>query len=212
MKNPLLIIVFAVASLSALSSHASELLLNQFFQNVTTMKANFEQQVVDETGMTLERSRGKFYLSRPGKFRWDYDSADSSAVLGQQIIADGQNIYMFDPDLEQVTQRSMDKALSQVPSLLLVQSNDSIEAHFDIIDFGITDGLSWVALKPTAEEEASYQQLLIGFAAEQMRSIVLLDGLGNETRLQLSQVENNKPLPVATFDFEPPAGADVFVE
>jgi len=192
--------------------HASEKSLALFFQEVDSLEAVFEQQVVDESGLTLERSSGMFFLSRPGKFRWNYDDPYSETNdLGQQIIADGEHIYMYDPDLEQVTQRSMKDAISQVPSLLLVQSGGEANDHFNIIDFGVTDGLSWVSLKPKADE-ASYQQLMIGFAGTELRSIVLLDGLGNETRLTLSMVKNNLDVPSSMFDFKAPDGVDVLAE
>lgn len=204
-----LLLIFLTASQLSL---ASEQLLNRFFQEVDSLQANFEQQVVDESGMTLELSSGMFYLSRPGKFRWNYDDPYSdSDDLGQQIIADGQSIYMYDPDLEQVTQRSMNEAISQIPSLLLVQSGGEVKDHFDITDFGLTDGLSWVSLKPKAEE-ASYQKLMIGFAGAELRSIVLLDGLGNETRLKLLRVENNVTLSSNMFNFSAPDGVDVLVQ
>lgn len=190
---------------------ASEALLEQFFANVKTMEADFDQRVVDETGMTLEFSTGRFYLSRPGKFRWDYNSTDPDLEAGQTLVADGRSIYMYDPDLEQVTQRSMDAALSQVPSLILVQEGGALEEHFEITDIGLTDGLSWVALKP-GDEDAGYQQLMMAFDGTQLNTIVLLDGLGNETRLRLTGVVANSKLAESTFKFEVPEGADLLTQ
>lgn len=211
MRN-LLAIILVVGLMPACAANASEQSLNQFFQNVTFMQARFTQQVVDESGMTLERSTGNFYLSRPGKFRWNYDSIDPEySDIGQQIIADGEYIFMYDPDLEQVTRRNMEDALSQVPSLVLVQTGSQLQDYFSITDFGLTDGLSWVALKPTAEE-AGYDELMIGFAGQEMRSIVLRDGLGNETRLQMSGIDINSRLSSSVFNFEVPDGADMFIE
>ena len=192
-------------------AHASEALLENFFANVATMQANFQQKVIDETGMTLERSSGRFYLSRPGKFRWSYRSTDPELELGQQIIADGESIYMYDPDLEQVTRRSMQAALAQVPSLLLVQSGANLPEHFLVSDIGLTDGLSWVSLKPI-DPDAGYQQLMLGFVGEQLNTILLLDGLGNETRLVLSEVVANLKLDSSVFDFTVPEGADLLSE
>jgi len=205
------LVLMQVVSVGVSSAFASEKMLNDFFSDVQSLRANFEQVVVDETGQTLERSSGTFYLSRPGKFRWDYRNPDPEFDLGQQIIADGTSIYMFDPDLEQVTQRSMQDALSQVPSLLLVQFGEDIKQHFQVADFGLTDGLSWVGLKPT-DEDAAYQQLMIGFLNGQLHRITLLDGLGNETRLQLSQVQNNLKLSANRFNFVAPEGVDVLIE
>lgn len=205
--------VLAVLCVLSLSEQvlASEALLKRFFTEITTLQAAFDQQVVDEQGSTLEISSGRLYLSRPGKFRWDYDSRDEDSSLGQQIVADGKSIFMFDPDLEQVTQRSLEDALGQVPSLLLVQTGANIEKHFTISDFGLTDGLSWVALKPKSQD-AGYKELLIGFAGDVLNTIVLTDGLGNETRLSLTKVANNPSLRKSTFEFIPPEGADVLRE
>jgi outer membrane lipoprotein carrier protein len=193
------------------SAEASEALLENFFANVATMEANFQQKVVDETGKTLERSSGRFYLSRPGKFRWSYRSTDPGVELGQQIIADGESIYMYDPDLEQVTQRSMQAALAQVPSLLLVQSGTNLTEHFIVNDIGLTDGVSWVSLKPIAPD-AGYQLLMLGFVGGQLNTIFLLDGLGNETRLVLSEVVSNLRLESSVFEFTVPEGADLLSE
>jgi outer membrane lipoprotein carrier protein len=209
----LLLALFSPAS-------ASKSMLDSFFAEVNTLQANFEQRVVDETGMMLEISNGQLYLSRPGKFRWDYRSTDLATdqsndpgmLLGAQIIADGESIVIYDPDLEQATKRSMQDALDQVPSLLLVQSATSnLQEHFTVIDIGLTDGLSWVSMKPLGEE-AAYQHLMIGFLHGQLNMIVLLDGLGNETRLSLSSVKSNIDLPAQIFDFQVPDGADLLIQ
>ncbi|MFT7527312.1 MAG: outer membrane lipoprotein carrier protein [Arenicella sp.] len=202
----LIVMFFSIAP-----AHASEALLKKFFANVATMEAAFQQKIVDETGRSLERSSGRFYLSRPGKFRWSYRSIDPDVELGQQIIADGESIYMYDPDLEQVTRRSMQAALAQVPSLLLVQSDANLPEHFIVNDIGLTDGLSWVSLKPI-DPDAGYQQLMLGFVGEQLNTILLLDGLGNETSLVLSEVVANLTLDSSVFDFTVPEGADLLSE
>ncbi len=188
---------------------ASEALLRDFLANGDTLQAKFEQRVVDETGMTLDAASGTVYLSRPGKFRWDYNAVDSEQ--GQQLVADGKSIFLYDPDLEQVTQRSMVDAINQVPSLLLVQDGAALDTFFAISDIGLTDGLSWVALKPKSED-AAYQQLILGFDSGALNVIQLVDGLGNETRLKLSQVVTNKVIPAGTFEFDLPPGVDLLSE
>jgi len=204
-------ILLCVALFNSASVNASIEMLDRFFKEVTTIEAHFDQRVFDETGFTIEESSGTFYLSRPGQFRWDYESTDPDLEQGQQIVADGKSIFMYDPDLEQITQRSLDDALNQVPSLLLVQTGNNIEEHFILNDFGVVDGLSWVGLKPK-DENAGYKQLMIGFLGEELNMITLLDGLGNETRLSLTAVKDNEELPLDVFDFVVPEGADVFTE
>lgn len=208
-----LIIVSSV--FCVLTSNASEEALNDFFENTKSMQAAFMQRVFDESGVELERRSGQFSLLRPGRFRWDYDAdiGDNSSdnERGQQIIADGKSIFIYDPDLLQVTQRSMENALSQVPSLILVQSGGDIKAHFKVDNIGMTDGLSWVSLSPK-DPDAAYRKLMLGFDKKQLKSIFLFDGLGNETQLVLSDVRQNLSLENKLFDFKVPDGADLFTE
>jgi len=189
-------------------STASERLLRDFFNDVSTLQANFTQRVTDETGMTLESSSGVFYLSRPGRFRWSYHSLDSDVPLGQQIISDGKLITFYEPELETATQRSFAEAVDQVPTMVLVQSGGDLDKHFSISDFGLTDGQNWVALKPK-ESDAGYQELMIGFSGKRLKTIILTDGLGNETRLTLSGVKSNLKLKKKVFKFDAPDGVDV---
>lgn len=205
------IFLMVICVLCSNVANGSEAALKNFFAKVQTLQAGFEQQVFDESGMSLESSQGTFSLSRPGKFRWNYASTDSTLALGPQIVADGESILMYDPDLEQLTKRRLSDALAQVPSLLLVQTGTDIENHFVITDFGLTDGLTWVALKPR-DENAAYQQLMVGFEQDVLRSITLFDGLGNETRLRFRHVQSNVDLPANTFTIDVPEGVDVLSE
>ncbi len=190
------------------SVHASEPMLMRFFEEVETLQASFDQRIVDESGNTLELKKGIFSLSRPGRFRWNYITDDPDYPVGQQIISDGSTITFYEPDLETANQRSMINALEQVPTLLLVQSGESLEKHFNVTDFGKTDGLTWVALKPK-DENAGYQGLMIGFDKQLLSAIVLTDGLGNETRLTLRNVVTNQTLSDQLFTFAPSEGVDL---
>lgn len=187
---------------------ASEAELKRFFIDVRSLQANFEQEVVDETGKSLDSKTGVFSFLRPGKFRWNYASTDDDEPLGQQIISDGHLITFYEPDLDTANQRSMNDALSQVPTLLLVQNGANLEAHFSITDYGKTDGLTWVALKPK-DPESGYQSLMVGFKQSQLSAIIMTDALGNETRLQLSDVVTNTKLSPGLFEFKPSDSTDV---
>jgi outer membrane lipoprotein carrier protein len=207
-KKGLVATLFLIISIASSNSSASEAMLKRFFAEVNTLQADFTQLIVDESGTTIEMKQGIFSLSRPGKFRWNYVNADSDYPVGQQIVSDGDVITFYEPDLETANQRSMNNALEQVPTLLLVQSGESLEEHFTISDFGLTDGLTWVALKPKSEN-AGYKGLMVGFTGPHLNSIVLTDALGNETRLVLSNLFNNIELGAELFEFRPTDGVDV---
>mgnify|MGYP005988655087 CR=1 FL=1 len=194
--------------LTSNAARSSEAMLNQFFAEVDTLAAVFTQRIVDDSGMTLDAAGGRVYLSRPGKFRWDYFSPGQADLLEQQIIADGDAIFVYDLDLEQVTRRSLDNALSQIPSLSLVESKATVDEHFEVFDVGVTDGVSWVALKPK-DPDAGFNQIMVGFENAVISAISMLDVLGNETRLDLRGVELNAQLEMDVFEFTVPEGVDV---
>ena len=190
---------------------ASESALRAFLKNVATLEARFSQRVEDESGSVLESSSGRFYLSRPGKFRWDYKNTEFEGELGQQIVADGESLFFYDPDLDQASQRSLSNAVAQTPSLLLVMSNADLDQHFKTIDLGKSDALSWVALQPSSED-AGYLQLIIGFLGDKLDTLVLEDGIGNTTRLELNDIAVNQKIDQRLFQFEVPEGADLLSE
>lgn len=179
--------------------------LKRFFSDVKTVQASFSQSVIDDAGEQLEAQTGMFYLSRPGKFRWDYLNS------GQQIIADGKNVYMYDKDLEQVTVRPVQNALNQVPSMLLVDTGVDIESYFNVSGLPPVDGVEWVLLEPL-QDEAGYEQLKIGFKGTVLHAIHLRDALGNDTRLELAEIKQNMTLDSSLFIFEVPEGADVLTD
>jgi outer membrane lipoprotein carrier protein len=199
--------LFVLSSVSGVSP-ASESMLRDFFRDVATLQAKFEQRVADESGMTIETSSGVFSLSRPGKFRWDYASIDPDLERGQQIVSNGDAIIFYEPDLASASTRSFDEALQQVPTIVLVQSGEKLDSVFSITDYGLTDGLSWVALRPKSED-AGFKELMIGFDDGKLAQIVLTDMLANETRLKLSGVKVNQKLANELFEFELPEGVDL---
>lgn len=196
---------FIVLGFLAISSASANEALQRFFTEVQTVQAMFSQTVLDDAGESFEQQQGVFYLSRPGKFRWDYVNT------GQQIIADGKNIYMYDADLEQVTVRSVQNALDQIPSMLLVNNGVDIEKYFKVSSLPSEQDFDWVLLEPK-QDEAGYNQLKIGFSNNQLFAIHLQDALGNDTRLQLSKVQQNIPLAASLFKFVAPEGADVLTD
>lgn len=200
---------FCLAGLLCVSSAsmASEAMLRNFFSQVDTLQANFEQRVTDESGMTIETANGVFSLSRPGKFRWDYASVEADLERGQQIVSNGESIIFYEPDLATASTRSFEEAVQQVPTIVLVQSGERLDDIFTITDYGLTDGLSWVALRPKSDD-AGFKELMIGFDEGQLSRIVLTDMLANETRLRLSDVKTNQTLPVTLFELELPEGVD----
>ncbi|MCL5975083.1 MAG: outer membrane lipoprotein chaperone LolA [Gammaproteobacteria bacterium] len=176
--------------------------LNSFVKQVSQLEADFQQTVIDTDGQVVEEATGQFLLSRPGKFRWDYDTP-----FPQQIVADGERIWFYDVDLEQITVKLQDEALAETPAGLL-SGNTLPEAEYNIVELESEDELQWVRLMPK-ENDNTYQTVALAFDANGIREMLMVDSFDQRTRLVFSNVQINHKLPDSKFKFTAPAGVDV---
>jgi len=195
-----IMMMFLSMSLSATESATEK--LNTFVQTVVTFKAQFKQTVVDVRGQVLEQAQGFFILERPGKFRWDY-----KLPYPQHIVADGQRIWFYDVDLEQVTVKSQLDALADTPATLL--SGETLpEDKYLLTDIPSQDGLSWVELTPK-DVDSNFQTITLAFDKQGLNQMIMKDSFEQQTRLVFSQTSENTELPANAFVFTPPTGVDV---
>jgi outer membrane lipoprotein carrier protein len=164
--------------------------------------ARFEQQVFDRNGRQVERAAGDFAFSRPGRFRWAYDRPVRTLV-----VADGARLWMHDEDLNQVTVRPMDRALSATPAALLAGEAD-VTAVFALREAGREGGLDWLEAVPK-ERDTGFEKVRIGMRGRTPAAMELLDSLGGRTLLRFPEFRPGAAVDPAAFRFTPPAGADV---
>lgn len=167
--------------------------------------ARFEQQVLDRGGKVVERASGTFAFQRPGRFRWTYDKPHQQVLVG-----DGERLWIHDPDLNQVTVKRMDQAISSTPAALLA-GRDDITRLFTLRDAGSAGGLGWVEATPRAED-TGFERVRLGLDGRTLAAMELHDQLGGRTVLRFHDLAPNASLPPGTFTFEPPPGADVIRE
>ena len=176
--------------------------LNRFFQEFQTLRADFSQVVMDENLVPLEESNGRLWISRPGRFRWDYHPP-----FAQQIVADGVRIWIYDIELEQVTVRNQHNMLEGTPASLLAGEGD-LGTDYVIEDLGQQGSVVWVSLQPKASN-GGFAEVQLGFQNDTLRLIQLLDHLDQITRIVLSHVEENPQIPANLFHFTVPVGVDL---
>ncbi|WP_240648072.1 outer membrane lipoprotein chaperone LolA [Pararobbsia silviterrae] len=145
---------------------------------------------------------GNFVFARPGKFIWAY-----TKPYDQLLQADGENFYVYDKDLNQVTERKLGNALGASPAAILFGSND-LDKSYALRDVGVKDGIDWLELTPKSQG-TQFQQIGIGFRDGTLAAMELHDVFGNVTLLTFTNVVKNPTLPADTFKFTPPKGADV---
>jgi outer membrane lipoprotein carrier protein len=147
-------------------------------------------------------SSGTFVFARPGKFIWSYEKP-----YQQVLQADGDKLYVYDKDLNQVTVRTLGGALGASPAAILFGSND-LDKNFTLRDAGVKGGIDWLELIPKAKD-TQFQRVGIGFKDGNLQAMELHDVFGNVTLLTFSNIQKNPPLPADAFKFTVPKGADV---
>ena len=177
--------------------------MRRFLSGLEALQAAFEQQVVNQDGTHSLRSNGIFYLQRPDRFRWDYSEPER-----QLIVADGRNIWLYDPDLEQVSVQLQHQALRGTPAQLLA-SRDPVENSFSISDAGGRDGLAWVQLVP-GDSESQFERILLGFSEGELRRMQMEDKFGQKTRFRFFDIQHNPAFSAELFRFDPPENVDLY--
>ena len=184
--------------------------LKSFFKGTQTLWAHFDQVVTDTNGRKIQEVKGSMQLQRPGKFRWDYDKP-----FVQQIVGDGAKVWLYDPELNQVTVRALDKAMGSSPAALLAGGNE-IEKNFNLKNLNNANNLEWVKATPkdndSGFESVSLGFLLAGANKGMLQELELLDSFGNKTKIKLSEWERNGNIDAQKFKFVPPVGTDVVGE
>jgi len=194
----------APTAIPAVERQASDS-LRHFFTHVHRFTARFNQVVLDEALNVIQESNGTLSIERPNKFRWDYD-----APLKQLIVADGQKIWIYDADLQQVTVRVMKGGLADTPAVLLA-GKGRIDDTFTLKNLGKQGQLQWVQLLPK-RKDGGFETIRIGFEKGHMRILEMVDGFGQTTRVTLSQPKENPAIEPGRFSFKPPRGVDVVGE
>jgi outer membrane lipoprotein carrier protein len=180
--------------------------LRTFLAETRTLEAQFVQERVGEQGAAPERATGQLRLARPGRFRWDYETP-----YAQLILADGERLWIYDPDLEQATVRPQADALGHSPARLLSGGLD-LDAHFSVVELpGRSEGLDWVEVSPVGRDE-EFTRVRFGFAGERLGAMVMSDNLGFTTNIKFNDLKINNQIDSSYFAFQPPPGVDVLGE
>lgn len=200
-----LVLVLAVLAIAGQVSAASLDRFHAFIRTTQSARADFEQKVYDRNKKLVQESKGSFAFQRPGRFRWAF-----SKPYSQLIVGDGEKVWVYDADLNQVTVRKLSSALGATPAALIAGSAD-IEQSFVFTESGELDGLQWLEAKPR-ERDAGFETIRMGFGPAGIDAMELVDQFGQTTTLRFSNMQRNPKLDPGTFRFTPPKGTDLLGE
>jgi outer membrane lipoprotein carrier protein len=196
-----LVPVFLLCIVSFAHAESARSKLDAFAKGIHSISADFEQQVQDPNGKG-KTSRGTLALQAPRQFRWDV-----ALPYKQLIVADGEKVWIYDPDLEQVTVRAQGTEEAHSPLTVLTDLSQ-LDRDFSASEQGERDGLMWLRLK-SKDKEPQFAYCDLGFGADGLARMRFEDTLGNTTEIRYAHWQRDPKLPTDAFKFTPPKGVDV---
>ena len=189
-------------TLAPMAAHADAVdALKAFVQQAKTGRAAFTQTVTSPDGAKTKTSSGSFEFARPDRFRFAY-----TKPFEQLIVADGQKVWIYDADLNQVSSRKFSQALGATPAALL--AGGDLSRDFDVVAEPSKDGLDWAKATPKTKDGA-FESMRIGFKGKQLAAVEITDNFAQRSRLTFAQFNANVELPPDSFKFVIPKGVDV---
>lgn len=175
--------------------------LERFVASVGSLSARYTQELWTADQRLLETESGVFLLERPRRFVWH-----TQMPIEYSVISDGETLWMYDVELEQVTRSALGELSAANPAMLL-SGGQAIDENFDVTDSFKLDGLDWVKLVP--KSTGDFSSVLVAFEGGAPRELELVDGLDQTTRIQFMDVELDPQLDPEQFEFDPPRGVHV---
>lgn len=195
-------LTLAFASMSVQADAAHE--LQQKLSNITSYKASFKQDVRDEFNRVLDSSSGYFELQRPKQFRWAVEEP-----YEQVIVADGENLWQFDKDIEQINVSALDASLKTTPAAILTQSKVDIVHNYNVAEIATDSEQSSLFQLSSKAEDALFERMLIEFKNDNLVALHVNDNLGQVTSIEFNDVQLDLDFDGDHFTFEAPDGVDV---
>ncbi|MDF3196318.1 Outer-membrane lipoprotein carrier protein [Pseudomonas sp. 9AZ] len=202
----LLLTVLSFTSVAAMADdEVAVQRLTELLNQAQTINARFSQLTLDGSGTQLQETAGQLALKRPGLFRWHTD-----APMEQLLVSNGEKVWLYDPDLQQVTIQTLDQRLTHTPALLLSGDVSKIRENFEISHNEGGNVVDFI-LKPKSKDTL-FDSLRLSFRNKVLNDMQLIDSIGQRTNILFLNVKMNEPQDDAQFTFEIPAGADVIQE
>ncbi|MEY3516944.1 MAG: outer rane lipoprotein chaperone LolA [Pseudomonadota bacterium] len=176
--------------------------LNVFASDLKTASATFQQVVTGPNGENVQSAQGLLQMKSPNRFRWEY-----SKPHDQLIVADGTKIWVYEPDLKQVTVKPQD-ALNQDNPLSALSSPEALERFYKVTELPEQRGIRWLQLVPKRQENSPFDKALLGFDGNGLRSMRLFDNLGQVSEFRFGSWKRNAAIADNKFRFTTPKGVE----
>ena len=177
--------------------------LQRHYHDTNSFTAKFNEEIAS-VGAPKKNRTGMVSFRKPGRMRWEFDDPEK-----QTIVSDGETLYSFDPDLNQVVETPLKQALksSSATSFLLGIGNINRDFKAAFAHPATPTGLVDLIL----DAKTGGYKIEVGLDPKSynLMTLTLTDQLGDVTRIDFSDIHDNVELPDSIFAFKTPAGADV---
>jgi outer membrane lipoprotein carrier protein len=177
--------------------------LQRHYRDTNSFSAKFSEEIA-VVGAPKRKRQGTVSFRKPGRMRWEF-----AAPEVQTIVSDGETLYSYDPDLNQVVETPLKQALksSSATSFLLGIGNINRDFKAAFANPATPTGLVDLIL----DAKAGGYKIEVGLDPKtyNLIALTLTDQLGDMTKIDFSDVHDNVELPDSIFAFKVPAGADV---
>lgn len=197
----LVLLLFVKSVVAASSAQELTLLLDQ----LKHFSADFTQVTTDANGNEIQRSTGHLWITKPSKFR-----SLTNPPMEQVLVSDGELLWYYDPDLEQVTIQKLEQLSKNQPALLLADKIENINDHF-LVDYYEDEYAKHYVLSPK-EKDGSVTSLVLETKQGTVSTIQVYDALRQLTTIEFSAADKNTPIDPAVYHFDIPEGVDVVKE
>ncbi len=198
-------LLLAVCFFTSVTAQAVEstVILSGYLQGMNNIEAQFVQHTFDGKGALLQTQKGKLHLKRPNKFRWQ-----SQSPFEQLLLSNGESLWQYDEDLEQVSIQKLDQRLSVTPALLLTGNVKTIAQEYEVYGEELDAEYHFVLIPKRTD--TLFDRLRLEFDGNKLLSrMVIKDEVGQKTIIRLQDVKQSDQLKDSLFEFNIPPGIDV---
>ena len=179
--------------------------IQQFYAQAHDFTSEFQQIFTYKIYNRTKKSKGQVFFKKPGKMRWDYQSPTP-----RLFIADGQTLWVYEPEAAQVFKRDLSSA--QLPvALRFMKGEGKLSDDFDIVKLESNETSHTLTLNPKdgGNQEYKQLQLVVSKARFEVQESILIDPVGNTNQIVFKNVKINQSLPDVGFQFTPPQGVNI---
>ena len=177
--------------------------LQKHYHDTNSFTAKFNEEVAT-VGAPKRQRQGTVSFRKPGRMRWEFETPEK-----QTIVSDGETLYSYDPDLNQVVETPLKQALKSSSATSFLLGIGSINRDFKAAFASPPTPTGLIDLTLDARTGGYKIEVGLDPKSYDLMKLTLTDQLGDVTKIDFTEIHDNVDLPDSIFAFKAPPGADI---